>query len=100
MQLNISALHGDISEATRAKIAQKLEKIQRFFERLTAIEATVDLSKSDEPEISVVVKCEHKHDISASHRSKDMFGSVDQVVAKLEQQVKKHKEKLQEHNKN
>ncbi|MDR3182802.1 MAG: ribosome-associated translation inhibitor RaiA [Planctomycetaceae bacterium] len=99
MQINISTRHGDISEATKAKITQKVEKIQRFFERLTSIDVTVDLSKPDEPEITVVVKCEHKHDISAAHRSNDMFGAVDLVVAKLEQQIKKHKEKLQEHNK-
>ncbi|MDR3233231.1 MAG: ribosome-associated translation inhibitor RaiA [Planctomycetaceae bacterium] len=99
MLISISTRHGDINEATKAKITQKFEKVQRFFERLTSIDITVDLSKAEEPEITVVVKCEHKHDISASHRSDDMFGSVDKLVDKLEQQIKKHKEKLQEHNK-
>jgi ribosome-associated translation inhibitor RaiA len=29
-----------------------------------------------------------------------MSGSVDQIIAKLEQQIKKYKEKIQDHNKN
>jgi putative sigma-54 modulation protein len=100
MQINISARHGDLSDATKEKITQKIEKIQRFFERLTAIDVTVDLSKADEPNIEVIVKSEHKHDFVANYRSNDLFGSVDQVVAKLEQQIRKHKEKVQGHNKN
>ncbi|MDR0522428.1 MAG: ribosome-associated translation inhibitor RaiA [Planctomycetaceae bacterium] len=103
MQINISARHGDLSEATKEKITQKIEKIQRYFERMTAIDVTVDLSKADEPGVEVIVKSEHKHDFVAdvrAERSGDLFGAVDQVIAKLEQQIRKHKEKLQDHGKN
>ena len=43
MQINISARHGHLSDATRGKITAKVEKLARLFERLTAIEVTVDL---------------------------------------------------------
>ena len=100
MQVNISTRHGDISDATKEKIKQKVEKIQRFFERLTSVDVTVDLEKADEPNIDVVVRSEKRDDFVASYRSGDMFGSLDQVVSKLEQQIKKHKEKLKERGKN
>ena len=100
MQTTISTRHGAISDATKEKIAQKLEKLSRFFERLTSVDVTVDLSKADEPNIEIAVKSELRNDFIASYQSNDMFGAVDQIVAKLEQQIKKHKEKLQERGKN
>ncbi len=98
MQIRISTRHGEISVATQEKIRQKVEKLQRFFERLMSIDVTVDLEKADEPNIEVLVTAEHKQDFVANHRSDDMFGSVDKVIAKLEQQIKKYKEKIQDHN--
>jgi putative sigma-54 modulation protein len=100
MQINISTRHGEISDATKEKITQKVEKLQRFFDRLTSVDVTVDLEKADEPNIEVAVQSEKRDDFVASYRSNDMFGSLDQVIAKLEQQIKKHKEKLRERGRN
>ena len=100
MQVNISTRHGDISDTTKEKIIQKVEKIQRFFERLTSVDVTVDLDKADEPNIEIIVRSEKRDEFVASYRSNDMFGSLDQVMSKLEQQIKKHKEKLKERGKN
>jgi putative sigma-54 modulation protein len=100
MQINISTRHGDLSDASKEKITQKVEKIQRFFDRLTSVDVTVDLSKADEPNIEVVVKSERRDDFVASYQSNDMFGSLDQIVTKLEQQIKKHKERLHERGRN
>jgi len=100
MQINISTRHGEISDATKEKISQKVEKLQRFFDRLTSVDVTVNLDKADEPSIEVTVQSEKRSDFVASYQSNDMFGSLDQVIAKLEQQIKKHKEKLRERGRN
>ena len=100
MQINISTRKGDISDATKEKITQKIEKLQRFFDRLTAVDVTVNLEKADEPSIEVVVRSERRDDFVASYQSDNMFGSIDQILSKLEQQIKKHKEKLQDRGKN
>jgi putative sigma-54 modulation protein len=96
MQVNISTRHGEISEATQERITEKVGKLKRYFDRLMAVNVIVDLEKTDEPKLEIIVTPEHKHDFIANHQSKDMFASVDQVVAKLEQQIKKYKEKIQE----
>ena len=49
MQIKISARHGQLSEATREKISAKVSKLARYFERLTAIEVTVNLEHADAP---------------------------------------------------
>jgi putative sigma-54 modulation protein len=95
VQINVSTRHGSISEATEAKIISKVEKLGRYFERLTQIEVTVDLERPDEPSIDLNVSAEHKHDFIANYRSDELFGCLDQVIHKVEQQIKKYKEKVQ-----
>lgn len=95
MQIKVSTRHGSIGEATEAKIITKVEKLGRYFDRLTQIEVTVDLERPDEPCIDLNVSAEHKHDFVANYRSGDLFGCVDQVIHKVEQQIKKYKEKVQ-----
>ncbi|MDR2345355.1 MAG: ribosome-associated translation inhibitor RaiA [Planctomycetaceae bacterium] len=99
VQINIETRHGEIAEITKEKISAKLIKLQRFFERLISIEVIIDLEKNDEPNIEIIVTPAHKGTFVASYSSNDMFGTVDHLVAKLEQQIKKYKEKIQDHNK-
>ena len=96
MQIGISTRHGSLSDETQAKIRAKLERLSRLFDRLTAIEVTVDLERRDEPSIDLRVSAEHKHDFVASNRSNDLMGSIDQVMHKLEQQLRKYKKKIQD----
>jgi putative sigma-54 modulation protein len=97
VQIRISTRHGTISEETEAKVTAKLEKLGRLFDRLTAIDVTVDLERREEPQIDVRVSAEHKHDFVAAHRSGDLMASLDQVIHKLEQQLRKYKQKIQDH---
>lgn len=94
MQINISTRHGHISEATRDKITAKLEKLSRLFERLTAIELTVDLEHEDDPLLDLKVSAEHKHDFVATDRGGTLMASLDNCIHKLEQQLRKYKEKV------
>jgi len=96
VHIGISTRHGSLSDGTQAKIRAKLEKLPRLFERLTAIEVTVDLERRDEPNVDLRVSAEHKHDFVASNRSNDLMGSIDQVMHKLEQQLRKYKKKIQD----
>ncbi len=97
MQIKISTRHGSISEPTQELIRSKVSKLTTIFERLTSIDVTVDLEKADVPKIDLQVSAEHKHSFNASYSSEDLFGCVDQVVHKIEQQLRKHKEKIQNH---
>jgi putative sigma-54 modulation protein len=94
VQINISVRHGHLSEATREKITAKLEKLSRLFERLTAIELTVDLEHQDDPTVDLKVSAEHKHDFVAVDRSGSVMASLDNAIHKLEQQLRKYKEKV------
>ena len=89
MQIKISARHGHLSDETQAKIREKLEKLPRYYDRLSSIDVTVDLEHRDSPDIDLRVSAEHKHDFVAVCRSVELMAGVDDVVKKMEQQLRK-----------
>ena len=97
MQIQVQARHGSLAEATRQKIADKVEKLGRFIERVSSIDVMVDLEKADQPAVEVVVATELKKDFRADYTSGDLWGCLDQTIDKIEQQKRKFKEKMTDH---
>jgi putative sigma-54 modulation protein len=96
VQVKISARHGHLSDATQQFIQQKAEKLLHFFDRLTMIEVLVDL-KDEQKLVEFVLSAEHKHKFVATERNKDILAGVDLVMSKLEGQLRRYKEKIQDH---
>lgn len=96
MQINIATRHGYLSETTRAKLSAKVSRLSRYFERLAAIDVTVDLEHNDAPIVEIRISAEHKHDFVATDRSSDLWRSVHGAVQKAEHQLRKYKEKVVE----
>src|SRR5262249_8172281 len=96
VQIKISARHGHLDEATQEFIRDKVQKLPHLFQRIMMIEVTVDV-RDDDKVVELLVSAEHKHDFVASERNKDLLAAVDMVLHKLEQQVRKYKEKIQDH---
>ena len=97
MQISISARHGHLSESTQEKITAKLEKLPKYFERLTAVEMTVNLERREAPLVDLRVSAEHKHDFVATEQAAELMAAVDCAVHKVEQQLRKYKERVQDH---
>ena len=96
MQINISTRHGQISDATREKLQSKLQKLPRLFDRISAIELTVDLEHRDAPAVDLQVSVTHKHELVATSQAVDLVAAVDDVIEKMEQQLRKHKDKVRD----
>ena len=96
MQIKISTRHGHITEETQEHIREKAGKLLHLFPRIMMIEVLVDI-KDDDKFVEFLVTAEHKHDFVASERNKELLAAVDLVLAKLERQVQKYKEKVQDH---
>ena len=99
MQIKISARHGHLSDETKTHINDKAGKLLHYFPRIMMIEVLVDL-QDDNKFVEFLVSAEHKHDFVASDRHKDLLTAVDLVLTKLESQVRKYKEKVQDHRRN
>jgi len=97
VEIKISARHGHLSEETQQFIREKAQKLLRLFERLTMIAVTVDLKDDVNKVVEFLVSAEHKHDFVARETNADILAAVDLVMSKLEQQLRKYKEKIQDH---
>lgn len=97
MQVSISARHGQLSDKTREKIGAKFDKLSRIFERLTSIEVTVDLEHQEALVVEALVSAEHKHDFVAREQAGELMAAVDLAIHKLEEQLRRYKEKVQDH---
>ncbi|MGQ0529767.1 MAG: ribosome hibernation-promoting factor, HPF/YfiA family [Panacagrimonas sp.] len=96
MNLNISGHHLDLTPPLREYVTNKIKRIERHFDHL--INADVILS---------VEKLRHKAEATV-HASgadlhaeavveADMYAAIDALMDKLDQQTRKHKEKLRHH---
>ena len=99
MQMNISVRHGHVSEATQAMVREKLDKLTRLFDRISAIELTVDVEHRDAPMVDLKVSAK-KHDFVATGQAENLLVAVDLAIDHMEQQLRKHKEKVQDRHRN
>lgn len=97
MQINISTRHGHLSSDTQEKITDKVGKLLRFNDRLTATEVTVDLEHKEMPSVEFRVSVEKAEDFVATNHSESLMTAVDSCLHKIEQQLRKHKEKMVGH---
>jgi len=100
VQIRISARHGTLSDATQSRIRAKVEKLPRLFDRLSSIEVTIDLERRDAPLVDLRVSAEHKHDFVATTRAEGLMAGLDIVLHKLEQQLRRYKERIQQRHRN
>jgi putative sigma-54 modulation protein len=97
VQIKISVRHGHLSDTVQQLIRDKADKLPHFFERLTMIEVTVDLKMKEQKKVEMLVQAEHKHDFVAQESHTDLLAAVDAVVHKIEGQLRRYKEKIQDH---
>lgn len=96
MELKISVRHGKIDSETQGYIEKKIPKLSHIFERLTSVGVTVDFQEPDAL-VELVVSAEHKHDFVAHERHGTVEAAFDNAMAKMEGQLRKYKEKVQNH---
>lgn len=97
MQISISTRHGHLSQETQERITGKVQRLSRYYDRLTGIEVTVDLEHRDEAGVEVRVTAERADAFVASQTDSSVMAALDVVVDRLEQQLRKHKEKKTDH---
>jgi len=80
----------------QAYVQEKAEKLVKYFGRLMAVEVAVDHVKHAW-NVEIRVSAEHKHDFFASESGPNPEAAMDQCVHKIEHQLRKYKERVQNH---
>jgi putative sigma-54 modulation protein len=98
MQLSISGHHLDITDAIKQHSEEKLVKIKHHFDHVININMILGIEK----DVQIAEATIHVSgaDLFAKAESDNMYTSIDQMVNKLDAQIRKHKEKLNDHRKN
>ena len=96
MQIAVTCKHGHLAENQQSYILKKAEKLLTYFERVTAIQVTVTIEDASN-RVEMLVDAEHKHNFVASERGDDVVAAFDATMHKMEQQIRKYKEKIQDH---
>ena len=97
MQTKISSRHGHLSEANQAKIREKVERLPRYFDRISAIDVVVDLQNALAVRVDLQVTAEHTPEFVAHDTAEELIRAVDGAMSKMEMQLRKHKEKVHGH---
>ena len=96
MQVAVTCKHGQLSANQQEYISQKAGKLLTYFERVTAIQVTVTFENGG-VRVEILVDAEHKHNFVANDHGDDVAPTFDVTLQKMEQQIRKYKEKLQDH---
>ena len=97
MRISVSTRHGHLSPETQEKIGHKIEKLGRFHNKISAADVTIDLKDEREPHVEICLVVDGASNFVSQTRGSSLLGAVDGAVNKLEEQLRRHKEKLIDH---
>ncbi len=95
MQIHFTGHQVEITDALKSFTEEKLSKLSRHFDRITAINVTFNVQKLRQMvDATVLIP---KGDLHASAEDENMYTAIDELVDKLDRQLIKHKEKMDDH---
>lgn len=93
MQLNITGHHVDVTPALKSYVQDKFKKIERRFSNITNVHVTLTVETKTLQRAEATVNLA-KAEIHATSEHENMYAAIDALIDKLDRQVVKHKEKL------
>ena len=100
MNVTISGHHLEVTPALREYVLTKLDRVTRHFDQVVDITVLLSIEKLKEKELRqrAEVNLHVKgRDIFVEQCSEDMYAAIDQLMYKLDRQVCRHKDKVQDH---
>ncbi|WP_333845990.1 ribosome hibernation-promoting factor, HPF/YfiA family [Limnohabitans sp.] len=100
MNLTISGHHLEVTPALRTYVTGKLDRITRHFDQVVDVRVLLSIENQTEKERRQKAECNihvKGSDMFAESAHQDMYAAVDELVDKLDRQVVRHKDRLQNH---
>ncbi len=100
MNLTISGHHLEVTAALREYVLTKLERVTRHFDQVVDVTVLLSVEKQKEKdrrqkaEVNLHVKGK---DIFVETAHEDLYAAIDQLMDKLDRQVCRHKDRVQDH---
>ncbi len=94
MQLSISGHHIDVTDALKSYVTEKLQKLERHFDHITNVHVVLRVEKlRQRAEATIHIS---GAEVFAESEGDDLYAAIDKLADKLDRQILKHKEKLED----
>jgi putative sigma-54 modulation protein len=100
MNLTISGHHLEVTPALRTYVTTKLDRITRHFDQVVDVKVILSVDNQKEKERRQKAECNihvKGSDLFAESAHEDLYAAIDELMDKLDRQVARYKEKLQDH---
>ena len=95
MNLHINGHHLEVTPALREYVTSKLDKVTRHFDHVIDVNVILAVEKlQQKAEVTVHVRGK---DIHVEAEDSDLYAAIDALVDKLDRQILKYKQKVQDH---
>ena len=92
MELKVVGRHMGITEALKQYCREKTERLPRLLDRIQTVEVIVD-GREGVHNVEIIVHSAGTQPFVATERNTDAFAAFDLVLDKIEEQLRRHKER-------
>ena len=94
MQLSISGHHIDVTDPLKSYVEDKLQKLERHYDHITNAHVILTVEKlKQRAEATIHIS---GAEVFADADCDDMYAAIDKLTDKLDRQILKHKEKIED----
>jgi putative sigma-54 modulation protein len=97
MQLSFTFRHMEASEAIKDYAREKVERIKKYFPDPIMAHVVLSTERGYQHVADVNIQLHNGILIKGTETTEDMYSSIDLVMAKIERQVRRYKEKIRHH---
>jgi putative sigma-54 modulation protein len=97
MQLSVTFRHMDSTEALQTYAKEKVERIRKYFPDPIKAHVVFICDRGYNHTADVMITLHNGLVIKGIETTEDMYSSIDLVMAKIERQVRRYKEKIRSH---
>ena len=97
MQMSVTFRHMDATQALKDYAQEKVDRIRKYFPDPIKAHVVLACNRGYSHQADVVLTLHNGIVIAGEETTEDMYSSIDLVMAKIERQVRKYKEKIRSH---
>lgn len=93
MLFTITGKHVEVSEAIRKHAEDKTSKLPRYYDSINQVEVIIEGAKGGIANVEVIARAEHSNVFVGKEAGDDVYRCIDLAVHKIEEQLRRKKEK-------
>jgi putative sigma-54 modulation protein len=98
MQISITGRHVTVTDNIKAHVNDKLERSLGVFPRIESIRVILDEEKILKV-AEIVIQAANHIRVTSSEKSENLYDAIDRAIEHAERQMRKQRDKIQEHHK-